>query len=446
MELKFSTTGIRGISNKTMTAELALKLGKTLGTFLNGKGRILIARDTRTSSEMLRSALVSGLLSTGVNVVDAGVSPVPALSHCVMADFDAGVMITSSHNPPEYNGMKFITGDGVEFSTGEEQKFLELFKSEPISANWDAVGKLAEKNILETYEKKLFELADTDLIKTKNYKVVVDTTNGAQGVLMPDLLKKLGCEVVGLFIEPKGIFERTPEPRPETLDVLKEKVVSEQADFGVAFDVDGDRCIFVNEKGEVIMGDVTGTLLARELIREKPGARIVTPISTSKVMDDVAEKEGGKMLKTMVGAKYIGETLKKEGADYGFEETGGSFFPEISFTRDGSAATVKVLETLAKSGKKLSELVDELPKYYQIKLKVPCEEEKKQDTSKLKDKIDRENKEIITMDGIKVVFEDGSVLMRASGTEPLIRIFVEATSLEKAEEYAGWGEGLVKSL
>jgi phosphomannomutase/phosphoglucomutase len=263
---------------------------------------------------------------------------------------------------------------------------------------------------------------------------------------MPDLLKKLGCEVVGLFIEPKGIFERTPEPRPETLDVLKEKVVSEQADFGVAFDVDGDRCIFVNEKGEVIMGDVTGTLLARELIREKPGARIVTPISTSKVMDDVAEKEGGKMLKTMVGAKYIGETLKKEGADYGFEETGGSFFPEISFTRDGSAATVKVLETLAKSGKKLSELVDELPKYYQIKLKVPCEEEKKQDTSKLKDKIDRENKEIITMDGIKVVFEDGSVLMRASGTEPLIRIFVEATSLEKAEEYAGWGEGLVKSL
>jgi phosphomannomutase/phosphoglucomutase len=429
-----------------MTAELALKLGKTLGTFLNGKGRILIARDTRTSSEMLRSALVSGLLSTGVNVVDAGVSPVPALSHCVMADFDAGVMITSSHNPPEYNGMKFITGDGVEFSTGEEQKFLELFKSEPISANWDTVGKLAEKNILETYEKKLFELADTDLIKTKNYKVVVDTTNGAQGVLMPDLLKKLGCEVVGLFIEPKGIFERTPEPRPETLDVLKEKVVSEQADFGVAFDVDGDRCIFVNEKGEVIMGDVTGTLLARELIREKPGARIVTPISTSKVMDDVAEKEGGKMLKTMVGAKYIGETLKKEGADYGFEETGGSFFPEISFTRDGSAATVKVLETLAKSGKKLSELVDELPKYYQIKLKVPCEEEKKQDTSKLKDKIDRENKEIITMDGIKVVFEDGSVLMRASGTEPLIRIFVEATSLEKAEEYAGWGEGLVKSL
>ncbi|MDP7282450.1 MAG: hypothetical protein QF475_02335, partial [Candidatus Undinarchaeales archaeon] len=158
MELKFSTTGIRGISNKTMTAELALKLGKTLGTFLNGKGRILIARDTRTSSEMLRSALVSGLLSTGVNVVDAGVSPVPALSHCVMADFDAGVMITSSHNPPEYNGMKFITGDGVEFSTGEEQKFLELFKSEPISANWDTVGKLAEKNILETYEKKLFEL------------------------------------------------------------------------------------------------------------------------------------------------------------------------------------------------------------------------------------------------------------------------------------------------
>ena len=179
---------------------------------------------------------------------------------------------------------------------------------------------------------------------------------------------------------------------------------------------------------------------------EVVGEYAVQVRKTSKVMDDVAEAEGGEIIKTMVGAKYIGETLKNEGADYGFEETGGSFFPEISFTRDGSAATVKVLEVLAKSGKKFSELIAELPKYYQIKLKVGCEEDKKSDIPNLKDKIDKENKEIVTMDGIKVVFEDGSVLMRASGTEPLIRIFVEAITKEKVEEYASWGESLVKAL
>ena len=165
MDIKFSTTGIRGISNKTMTAELALKLGQTFGTFFNGKGKVLVARDTRTSSEMLRSALISGLLSTGINVVDAGLAPVPALSHCVKEGFDAGVMITSSHNPPEYNGMKFMTGESVEFSSGEEKKFIELAKKEPIKADWDKVGKLEEQDILE---KKLQNLCHPLIIITSH--------------------------------------------------------------------------------------------------------------------------------------------------------------------------------------------------------------------------------------------------------------------------------------
>jgi len=454
MEIKFSTTGIRGISNKTMTSELALKLGQTFGTFLGGKGTVLIAQDTRTSSEMLSSAMVSGLLSTGVNVVDAGVAPVPALSHCVRDDYDAGVMITSSHNPPEYNGIKFIIGAGVEFSSGEEEKFLELYKKDSLKASWDRVGKLEEKSILEKYSADLIKSIDSELVKSKKFKVVVDTGNGAQSVLMPGLLKELGCEVVGLHTELKGIFDRAPEPKHETLDVLKEKVVSENADFGVAFDIDGDRCVFVSETGEVLQGDVTGSLFAREIIRANKGTRgprdsgirIVTPISTSKIIDDIAEAEGGELIKTRVGAKYIGETLMKEKADFGFEENGGNMFPEISHTREGSASTLKMLELLAKSGKKLSEIIAELPKYYQVKVTVPCAEEKKQDIPTIKDAVDRKTVEVLTLDGVKVIFEDGSVLMRASGTEPLIRIFTEAKTLEKAEEYSKWGVKLVAKV
>ena len=156
MDIKFSTTGIRGISNEDMTADLALKLGKTFGTFMNGKGTVLIAQDPRTSSEMLSSAIISGLLSTGVKVVNAGLAPVPALSHVVMKDYDAGIMVTSSHNPPEYNGVKFILGDGVEISESEEKQFLELFKAEPIKAKWDSVGSLKQKDILEKYSNAFY--------------------------------------------------------------------------------------------------------------------------------------------------------------------------------------------------------------------------------------------------------------------------------------------------
>jgi len=446
MDIKFSTTGIRGIANETMTSELALKLGQTFGTFLEGMGTVLIAQDTRTSSEMLSNAMVSGLLSTGVNVVDAGVAPVPALSHCVKLDYDAGVMITSSHNPPEYNGVKFILSDGVEISESDEQKFLELYKKELVKASWNKVGKLEEVVILGKYSEDLINSINSEVVKSKNLKVVVDTGNGAQSVLMPGLLKELGCDVVELHTEPKGIFDRAPEPRPETLGDLKEKIASEKADFGVAFDCDGDRCIFVSEKSEVVMGDVTGTLLARELLRKNKGGKIITTVSTSKIIDDVAEAEGGEVIKTRVGAKYVGEKLMQENALYGFEENGGNIFPDVSYTRDGSATAVKLLEVLAKSGKQFSELIAELPKYYQVKEKVECSEEKGQELQKLKEKVDRDNVEILTLDGVKVVFSDGSVLMRASGTEPLIRIFAEATTPEKAEGYSKWGVNLVKTL
>ncbi|MFH1450626.1 MAG: phosphoglucosamine mutase, partial [archaeon] len=389
MDIKFSTTGIRGVSNIDMTADLALKLGKTFGTFLNGKGTVLVACDTRTSSEMLRSALISGLLSTGVKVVDAGVAPIPALSHCVKEDYDAGVMVTSSHNPPEWNGVKFILSDGVEISEADEKRFLDLYKEEPIQANWDSVGTLKETNILEKYSIALINSIGSDIVRAKKFKVVLDTGNGAQSVLMPGLLRKLGCEVIELHTEPKGVFDRPSEPRPETLGKLIKKVQSEDVDFGVAFDCDGDRCIFVDERGSFVMGDVTGSLFARELFRKNPGGKIITTVSTSKIIDDIAEAEGGEVIKTKVGAKYVGEALMQEKALYGFEENGGNIFPDISFTRDGSATAVKILELIAKSGKSFSGLVAELPKYYQVKSKVECSEEGKNNITKIKAAIDR---------------------------------------------------------
>jgi phosphomannomutase/phosphoglucomutase len=446
MNIKFSTTGIRGISNETMTAELALELGKTFGSFMKGKGAVLVARDTRTSSEMLSSALISGLLSTGVNVTDAGVAPIPALSNTVKQNFDAGIMVTSSHNPPEYNGVKFILGDGVEISEADEQKFIELYKAEKIQVAWDKIGSLTEKNILDSYSENLIKSIDSTAVKEKKFTVALDTGNGAQSVLMPDLLEKLGCNVIGVHIEPKGIFERPSEPKQETLGDLINIVKEKNADLGIAFDCDGDRCIFVSDLGEVLMVDVTGSIFARGLLRENNGGKIVTTVATSKIIDDIAEKENGEVIKTKVGAKYVGETLMKESALYGFEENGGNIFPDVSYTRDGSATAVKLLDVLSKTNKKLSEFVSELPKYYQVKVTVSCPDDKTGDISKIKELIDRETEEIITIDGIKIMFSDGSVIMRASGTEPLIRIFAEATSEEKAEEYSKWGTQLVKKI
>jgi len=442
----FSTTGIRGIVGEKITPQLALEVGRTFGTFLDGSGNVLIGMDSRTSSEMLKSAVVSGLISTGVSVTDAGLVPIPALGYTASKDYDGAIMITSSHNPPQYNGFKFILENGLEITAEAEEKFEEIYNSkEFISKEWKEVGSYSEQSIVGDYIEEITALIDIDAITKSRLRVAVDTGNGAQSILIPELLETIGCKVLAINTKPKGDFNRDPEPNEKTLQKFEEFIRKESADIGIAYDTDGDRSIFLNEKGEVLMGDVTGTLLARELLSESKRP-IVTTVATSKIIDDVIEKSE-LLIKTRVGGKHVAKELLDTNGVFGFEEGGGCIFRDFNLTRDADFASAKMIEILAKSGKKFSELIAELPNYYQLKGKVECPDEKKEEIIKRAAELFKEGaSNLITIDGVKALYEDGSVLIRASGTEPTIRVFSEATTRQRAEEIHELSLNKVKEL
>ena len=435
----FSTTGIRGVANETFTPDFALDLARTYGTMLKQGSTVLVGNDPRTSSEMVKSAVISGLLETGCNVVDTGLVPIPVLNFAVRGNYDAGIMITSSHNPPEYNGLKFILPNGNEISEKDENKFEKLYKSRKFrKVDWKQVGKYREHSVISDYLKIV--LSDLKA-KKLDLKIVLDIGNGAQGVIAPRLFDSLNCNTILLHKTLDGFFERSPEPRPEYLGKLRETVLSENADFGIAFDTDGDRAIFVTDTGEILMGDVTGSLLAGKLLSENKNGLVVTTIATSSLIDHVVEKHRGKIIKTKVGGKIVGDLLLKKKALFGFEENGGCMFPEISPSRDGALTAVKVAELVALSGKRLSALISELPKFYQSKARVEVPDNFK---SKLMDYIrTQKNPEVSRIDatdGLKLFFRDDAwVLIRPSGTEPIFRIFSESKSSQRTKELEEWG-------
>lgn len=435
----FSTTGIRGIANETFTPDFALDLARTYGTMLKPGGNVLVGADPRTSSEMVKSAVIAGLLETGCNVVDTGLVPIPVLNFAVKEGYDAGIMVTSSHNPPEYNGLKFILPNGNEISEADEKKFEKIYRSRKFrKVEWKKIGKYKEHSVIPEYEKRVLDFLT---VKKLNLKVILDIGNGAQGVVVPLLFQKIGCETILLHPSMNGFFERSPEPRPEYLAKLQDTVLRENADFGIAFDTDGDRAIFVTNKGEILMGDVTGSLLAAHLLKGNKNGLIVTTIATSSLIDYVVEKRNGKMVKTKVGGKIVGDLLLKKKALFGFEENGGCMFPQVSPSRDGALTAVKVAELVSFSGKSLSALVGEFPKFHQSKARVECPDRFK---SKVMDYIENQKnpevKKSDFTDGAKLFFEDSAwVLIRPSGTEPIFRIFAESKSQSRTKELEEWG-------
>ncbi|HIK00783.1 TPA: phosphoglucosamine mutase [archaeon] len=440
----FSTTGIRGISNETLTSEFVLDLARTYGSMLKQGSKVLIGNDPRTSSEMVKSAVIAGLLETGLNGFDTGIVPIPVLNFAVKQSYDAGIMVTSSHNPAEYNGLKFILTNGMEISENQEKRFEQIYKRKNFRrANWKKIGKYTEHNVIQDYETAVLNFIK---LKALNLKIVLDIGNGAQGTVVPNLFKQLSCETVILHRTMNGFFERGPEPRPDTLTKLRETVLSEQADMGIAFDTDGDRAIFVTGREEILMGDVTGSLLANEILSENKGGLIVTTVATSSLIDYVVEKNNGKIIKTKIGGKIVGDVIIKKKALFGFEENGGCMFPQISPSRDGALTAVKIAELVASSGKSLSQLVAKFPKFHQLKARIHCEEKLKSKVmTYIKTLVKKEVKKIDSTDGVKIFFEDDSwILIRPSGTEPIFRVFCESKSQKRTEELEKWGVEKVK--
>jgi len=413
----FGSSGIRGLANKEITPELALKVGHAVGTL---HGSSIIGRDPRTSGEMIEHALISGLLSAGCSVTRAGMVPTPTLAFAARRH-DCGLMVTASHNPPEYAGIKFWNKDGRAFDTQQQNEIESLIRNENWkTASWDGIGKVGiEANIIEEHSAHIL-----NNVGKASLKVVVDCGCGAASVLTPHVLTEMGCEVITLNCQPNGHFPaRKPEPLDETLGALKSTVKASGADLGIAHDGDADRMMAVDDLGRFVSGD---RMLAFFALREAKKA-IAVPVDTSRVIDDLLS--GIRISRTKVGDVYVAEELNKTGGEFGGEPSGAWIFPKLSLCPDGIYAAARLVEIIEKEGD-FSNLLGAIPEYPIKRGAFPCVDKKK-----AMDNITRKLEklgEMNMLDGIRVDLNDGWILVRPSGTEPKIRITVE--SRKRCEE------------
>ena len=382
----FGTNGIRGLINHELTPQMGIKIGAAVGSFFR-RGDLLIGCDSRTSSPMLSNAVLGGLNSTGCNAVDAGMAPTPAIQLWIRNHrIDGGIMITASHNPAEYNGIKVIWDDGIELSREHEVEIEDIYFNGRIArARWNALGKTREADsTVREYVAAIRKHVNCAAISKNLYHVVVDAANSVASFAAPRLLKELGCKVMTINANLDGHFPgRLPEPSPENLSSLASMVKALGADLGVAFDSDADRSIFVDEKGNVISGDTSFALIEEHFLEKHPGEKIVTSVSSSRAVKDVADVHGGKVVWTKVGSVTVSRTMKRIGAKLGGEEYGGIFFGPHQPVRDGAMATAMILDIMAETGERLSRLVSDLPKYYVQTGRVECPE-------RLKEKVKQE--------------------------------------------------------
>jgi phosphomannomutase/phosphoglucomutase len=434
----FGTNGIRGVANKDLTPQATIKIGSAIGTFFK-RGTLIVGHDARTSGPMLAKAVISGLTATGCTVLFVGMAPTPALQLAVKKHkADGAVIITASHNPPEFNGIKVIWKDGIELSREQEIKIESIFFDENVRlAEWNELGMVRElQGIITEYIEAIKTHVDTAKIAQRNYRVVVDAANSVGGLAAPYLLRELGCKVTTINANVDGTFPgRPPEPRPENLQELAFTIKAVGADMGVAFDGDADRSVFVDERGEIHWGDKTFALVEKYFLKENKGAKVVTPVSSSTLVKDIADAYGGELVWTKVGSVTVSQTMKRLHAKLGGEENGGIFYGPHHAVRDGAMATALILEIMAKTGKKLSGLLAEMPKYYIEKGKVEVPEPLKEKVlEKLTDLLSGLN--IDTRDGVKAWFKDKSaILIRPSGTEPALwRLYAEAKTEDRARK------------
>ncbi|WP_406660034.1 phosphoglucosamine mutase [Methanolobus sp. ZRKC3] len=441
----FGTNGVRGIANEYINPQLAIDVARSLGTYMNSKGIVAIGRDTRASGEMLKSAAIAGALSAGLTVIDVGIVPTPSIQYYVKDHADAGIVITASHNPREDNGIKLIAADGSEFSREGEKEVEKIYYSKEFAAApWDKTGDLRrEQNANEYYLNGVINSVDAESIRSKRFKVVADTGCGAGSVTLPFLLQKLGCEVITINAQVDGTFPwRNPEPTPDVLTELVDIVKMTGADMGIAQDGDADRAVFIDENGDFIGEEVVLSMMAKYVLSRKKGP-IVTPVSSSSRMKDVAEEAGVELEWTAVGSINVARKMMEIGAVFGGEGNGGLIFPEHQYCRDGAMACAKFLEIIA-SGQKLSEMAASVPLYYNSKAKVRCEN-LEETMEKVKADVLSKDIEVDTTDGVKIWYDNGWVLIRPSGTEPIIRIFAESKTEERAKELMNDGVKLVEN-
>jgi len=429
----FGTNGVRGVFSEDFTLEFIHDLVLAISTYYK-EGTILVGYDGRDSSVVISKLVCSTLNFAGLNCHLAGLVPTPCLEFATKKlGYNGGIMITASHNPPEYNGIKPVASDGVEISREDENVIEEIFFKKDWKQNTSAWGSTKnDDRAIQTYLDGIKSQIDVSKIKSKNLKVVLDLGNGAQSVTAIKLCEQLECEIITINQEIDGSFSgRGPEPTPYNLQELSSTVIKNNADLGIAFDGDGDRSIFCDSKGMLLSGDKSALLLSNYLLKKNPNSKVVTCVNSGNSIDDIVTQTNSTVIRTKVGSVEVSRKMITENALLGFEENGGFMFGKHSHVRDGGMTLALFLELLASSYKSMSEELGTLPPSFTTKDKISCE---KEDADKIISKLLDEFPNADTTDGIKIVFDKKNwVMVRPSGTEPIIRIYVESDSEKNLE-------------
>ena len=431
----FREYDIRGKVGEDFTEDVVREVGKAYGTVVKRKGgkRVVCGRDGRLSSPSLQQALIEGITSTGIDVVNIGMCPTPVMYFSLfkLDGIDGGIQVTGSHNPPEFNGLKICVGKDTIFGS-QIKELKNLIDAQDYEKG---SGKVEEREVIPEYIDYICETVKLE----KGISVVLDPGNGVCGLTAPEIFKRLGCDVKCLFCEVDGNFpNHFPDPVvPENIKYLKEEVIKQGALVGFGYDGDGDRIGVVDEKGNIIWGDQLLIFLAKDLLKRYPGAKIIGEVKCSRVLYQKIAEFGGTPIMWKTGHSLIKSKMKEEGALLAGEMSGHIFFAERWFGfDDGVYASVRVAEILANSGIKLSEFVESLPKMYSTpEIRKECPDEIKfKVVEKLVKKFKAEGLNVIDIDGARVEFKEGWALVRASNTQPVLVLRFEAETEEFLKE------------
>lgn len=426
--LKISISGVRGVIGESLTPTLLVRFAQAFGTYI-GSGTIVIGRDPRTSGEMVRQAVIAGLLSSGCRVIDLGVCPVPTLQLMVRERrAQGGIEITASHNPAEWNALKFISTDGLFLSAGQARELLDIYHqgdyTKVSGAQMRGVAELT--GALDAHIDAIISAVGRLPAGKRKLKVALDSCNGAGSLIAPRLLESLGAEVIAINTTPNGSFPRGAEPVAENLAALCRLVRESGADIGFAQDMDADRLAVIDERGEPIGEDYTLVLATRYVLGQERGP-IVANLSTTHALEAVAALFDCPLHRTRIGEANVTEIMQREQAVIGGEGNGGVIYPRINFCRDSQVGMALILHLLAETGKTVSALLAELPRYCLVKEKLACPSDKIAEVLKLIRQA-YADQPMDLRDGVKVTTADGWIHLRGSNTEPILRVVAEAAS------------------
>lgn len=432
-----SISGLRGVVGNGLTPDYLTRFAAAVGT-LADKGTVVLSRDGRASGEMVRHAVIAGLLSTGCRVVDAGIATTPTcgvlVTHLKAA---GGIQITASHNPIPWNGLKPFSAEGSVYNQSQGEQLLDILNNEKFNyVSSDQLGQLElSEDVAGPHIARVLKLVDVNSIRQRKFKVVLDCNHGSGAVATPQFLESLGCEVIVLGDTANGQFAHTPEPLKENLTSLCEAVIQHKADAGFAQDPDADRLAIVDETGRYIGEELTLALAADYVLARTPGPIVVNG-STSRVTADIAAKYNCPFFRSYVGEAHVCAKMKQESAIIGGEGNGGVIDPQVGYVRDSYVSMAYVLAGLAASSQTLSAWADTLPQYSIVKNKITCPREQVDKAcNALETHFD--SAQASKGDGLRLDWDDRWVQVRASNTEPIIRVIAEAPHKAEAERLCG---------